>query len=92
MTPEGEQKKLVKEYLDSLGAYHHWPVQTGMGVDTLDCLACLWGKFWGIEVKAPGGQPTKRQRIRMKQIEDAGGRSVAGDAKTIIAALESPGT
>jgi hypothetical protein len=104
-TPEGEEKKKVREFLDSIGAYHYWPVQTGVGTDTLDCLACIrrhhvhfghgaTADFWGIEVKRADGPiskrtPTKRQLIRMEEIEKAGGRCVSGPADTIIAILKA---
>jgi len=88
MTPEGEEKAEIKSYLNTIGAYHFWPVQSGYGRDTLDCLASVNGTFWGIEVKAPGAKPTKRQLIRMNEIEASGGRSVVGDARTIISIIK----
>lgn len=94
MTPEGEQKELVREFLTALGAYQFWPVQTGMGTSTLDVLACIHGVFWGIEVKRADGPlskrvPTQRQIIRMEEIVGAGGRVAAGPAATIIAIVLS---
>lgn len=73
MTPEGKIKKLVKAYLDKIGAYHFWPVQMGYGAKTLDCLACIDGLFIGIETKAPGKKPTPLQELCMEEILNAGG-------------------
>ena len=44
MTPEGKVKVKVKNLLNAYGAYHFWPVQTGMGARTLDCLGCHNGR------------------------------------------------
>ena len=72
MTPEGKVKKAVKQRLDELGAYHFWPVQTGYGNATLDCLGCCQGKFFGLETKAPGEKLTARQKITALKMRDAG--------------------
>lgn len=73
MTPEGRVKAKLKKILG--GAYQFWPVQTGYGAATVDVLACIVGRFWGIECKAPGKKPTPRQLTTMKQIRAAGGRT-----------------
>lgn len=83
-TPEHKEKQRVKLYLDKLGAYHFWAVVTGWGRPTLDCLVCIDGVFWGIEVKCPGGKLTERQKITIRQIEEAGGQVVWGTADEII--------
>ena len=44
MTPEGKVKVKVKNLLNAYGCYHFWPVQTGMGASTLDCLGCHNGR------------------------------------------------
>ncbi len=61
MTPEGKVKLKVKAMLNAYGAYHFWPVQTGMGARTLDCLGCHNGQFFAIETKAPGKKMTEQQ-------------------------------
>lgn len=94
MTPEGVEKKAIKEFLEKLGAYQFWPVQTGRGKDTLDCLACISGKFWAIEVKSEDAAlgarhgATKRQVLRLEEVEDAGGLAVCGNARMIISMIE----
>ncbi len=79
-TPEGIVKKQIRDYLDEIGAYHFCPVQMGMGARTLDILACVHGRFIGIEVKRPGiVDPSPLQRITIKKIADAGGVAFTTD-------------
>jgi hypothetical protein len=61
MTPEGKVKSKVKELLNLHVAYQFWPVQTGMGSRTLDCLGCHSGRFFSIETKAKGKHMTEQQ-------------------------------
>ena len=79
LTPEGAVKKKVRAYLKSIGVYYFSPVQMGLGATTLDDLACIQGKFVGIEYKAEGKFPTPRQQLTMKQIRQAGGIAIWGD-------------
>ena len=82
LTPEGRVKAGIRAALKAVGAYQFWPVQTGYGSSTLDCLACVpllgEGHFLGIEVKRADGpaRPTLRQRLAMEAIRAAGGRAV----------------
>lgn len=74
MTPEGKVKRDIREYLASIGAHAFWPVQMGLGAATLDCLACVKGRFVGIEVKRPEvWKPTARQALEILRITKAGG-------------------
>ena len=73
MTPEATIKTAIREHLKKIGAYHFAPVQMGLGVATVDVLACVKGRFVGIEVKVPGKVPTPRQMIALSEIERAGG-------------------
>lgn len=74
MTPESLIKSKIRHYLvDEKKAYFFAPVQMGMGVSTLDILACVNGRFVGIEVKTPGKQPTVRQAYNIEAILRAGG-------------------
>jgi|SRR5579863_68565 len=87
MTPEGYEKQQVKAFLKSLGAYQFWPVQMGYGAATIDCLACINGRFVGIEVKKKDYRPsdiTKRQAVILNQIDTAKGEIFVGDADQII--------
>jgi hypothetical protein len=74
VTPEGRVKAKVKRALHDLRRlYQFWPVQTGMGASTLDCLLCAGGWFIAIETKRPGGKLTARQEYVKGCIEDAHG-------------------
>ena len=84
MTPEGKVKKEIKAYLDSIGAYHIWPVPTGYGPKLVDCYACLRGRFVAIEVKAPGKMPTKYQSLEITRMNHALGIAfAAGDFRQL---------
>lgn len=63
MTPEGKIKARLKRALKPFGnkVYQFWPVQTGYGTKTLDCLLCVAGQFIAIETKAPGKKLTALQ-------------------------------
>ncbi len=89
MTPEGKVKAEIKAYLDSIGAYHFWPVQMGMGAATVDCLACINGIFFAIEVKRPGGKATKRQLLTIKAVGDAKGIAFIADCLDTVKAHAS---
>lgn len=81
MTPESHVKKEIKEYLASIGAYQFWPVQTGFGASTVDCLACINGCFFAIEVKRPGTmQATPRQNLTIRQVTAAKGIAFITDS------------
>lgn len=82
---EASVKKVVKNVLTSWGAYHFWPVQTGIGARTIDCIACVpvritqdmvgktFGAFVGIETKKEGiNEPTPKQGYTMQQMRAAG--------------------
>jgi hypothetical protein len=79
-TSEGRTKDKLKVYLKEQGCYQFWPVQTGYGAATVDCLACIPGEikqhgyFHGIECKRQGlKKPTNRQAAVMREIRAAGG-------------------
>jgi hypothetical protein len=75
MTPEGRVKAKLKKLLAASGYYQFWPVQTGYGAATVDCLACSNGVFVGFECKALGKQLTPRQQTTMRAIRKAGGET-----------------
>jgi hypothetical protein len=83
---ERDVKKSVKDVFVARDAYQFWPVQTGLGASTLDCLACVplvitpemvgktIGAFVAIETKRPEkDQVTPRQAHTIKAIRKAGG-------------------
>lgn len=69
VTPEGKVKDKVKKVLNAYGCYHFWPVQTGMGARTLDCLGSHNGRAFAIETKAPGKKMTEQQRAIADRME-----------------------
>ncbi len=84
MTPEGRVKREIKKWLSehiTPPVYSLWPVQTGYGAATIDCLCCINGQFIGIETKRKGlTEPSPRQRLVMDQIEAAGGWAFCCDS------------
>ena len=89
-TPEGKVKDEVKDYLNSLGAYHFWPVQTGYGAATVDCIGCYKGHFFAIETKRPGGKPTPRQLATLAKMHAAGGFGFVADClDDVVAAFRN---
>lgn len=76
MTPETKFKNQIKKFLDENNIYHipYFPtIYTPKGVP--DILACINGRFVGIEVKAEKGKPTKLQLHHQKNISNSGGLS-----------------
>ena len=76
-TPEGKVKKQVKKILDDVGAYHFSPMTAGYGRSGVpDIIACVKGKFIGIECKAGKNEPTLLQKHNMDLIQRAGGYTI----------------
>lgn len=74
-TPEGKVKRRVKATLARQPfIYSFWPVQTGMGARTLDCLGAFRGKAFAIETKAPGAKLTEQQEWTKQKMELSGVR------------------
>ena len=65
-----------------------WLVKTHTGRHqangTPDVLACYRGYFLAVEVKRPGGKPTKIQRHTIGLIVEAGGEAVVADKVEIV--------
>jgi hypothetical protein len=93
MKPESAIKQQIRHMLIlEYDAYYFAPVQMGMGVATLDILACISGKFVAIEVKVPGKKPTVRQTNTMGAIARAGGVAIWTDSlEDCHAKLEAAG-
>ena len=87
-TPEGREKKIVREFLDEVGAFHRWPVPYGYGQPDVDCHACIGGTFWLIEVKAEGQHPTALQWLTLRKGEEAGARIAWGTAVDICRVID----
>jgi hypothetical protein len=83
---EGKVKEALKEVLKGWGAYQFWPVQSGIGAHTVDCLACIpvkitkgmvgttIGVFVAVETKRTKvDKPTGKQGEVLRQVRAAGG-------------------
>jgi hypothetical protein len=90
-TPEGYEKQDVDAFLKRLGpelVWWHKTITMGYGASGApDYLVCLNGAMWGLEIKRPGKEATKKQQERMDAIRKAGGKAVAGTAEVVIAAM-----
>lgn len=74
MGPEKKYENKVKEFLEENNIYFVKFFANGFtksGVS--DILACIKGRFVGIEVKAENGKPSPLQIYNKEQIEKSGG-------------------
>ena len=79
-TPEKKVKDKVKKLLSEHGAYHFMPATHGYGSSGVpDIVACLQGRFLGIECKANGGKPTALQLKNLRELSSAGGVAILVD-------------
>lgn len=93
-TPEKKVKDKVKKLLAEHGAYYFMPATGGYGKSGVpDLVACIKGRFIGIECKANGGKPTALQEKNLMDIVNTGGVSVLVDETGIesLKALLSAG-
>jgi hypothetical protein len=81
MTPEGTTKDDIKKLLAAYGddLYAFWPVQTGYGSRTIDCLVCFRGLFIAVEAKRKGARARKFQERILTQVDKAGGYAFCVD-------------
>lgn len=83
-TPEGKVKDAVVKILKELGAYYFYPVTGGFGRSGVpDIVACLDGRFIGIECKAGSNKPTALQSAELSKIEKAGGVGLVINEETV---------
>jgi pantoate kinase len=76
-TPEAKVKAKIKAILKAHNAYYAMPIGSGYGNSGVpDFLVCLNGEFLAIEAKAGKGVPTALQLKNLREIEDAGGRTL----------------
>jgi hypothetical protein len=76
-TPEKKVKDAVKKILNAHGAYYFSPVTGGFGTSGVpDIVACIKGKFIGIETKAKKGKATALQEKNLMSIMNTGGLAV----------------
>lgn len=83
-TPEKKVKDKVKKLLAEYGAYYFMPATGGYGKSGVpDLVACIKGRFVGIECKANGGKPTALQEKNLVDIMNTGGVAVLVDETSI---------
>lgn len=89
-TPEGYEKDEIKKYLDGLAeCWHFAPYMAGFGKSGVpDRVGCYRGKFFSIEVKREGKEPTPIQWRRMREVEAAGGETFWGTAAKVVPEFE----
>lgn len=83
-TPESKTKKKVVDLLKGIGAYYFFPVTGGFGRSGVpDIVACVNGRFVGIECKAGSNKPTALQQHNLDAIAGAGGISYVINEATV---------
>ena len=83
-TPEGKIKDKVRKALEDMDIYYTMPVTGGYGNSGVpDILACVEGRFFGIECKARGKTPTALQEKHLKDITASGGVSLVIDETNV---------
>jgi hypothetical protein len=88
-TPEHFEKAAIKKYLDSVGAFYFSPYMAGFGKSGVpDIVACINGKFVGVEVKRENKTPTVIQNRLLEEISASGGIAIWGTAEKVIAELK----
>lgn len=76
-TPEGKVKAKVVKQLKELGVYYFSPVTGGYGRSGVpDIIACMNGRFVGIECKAGKGVTTALQDKNIESIRANGGTAI----------------
>ena len=76
-TPERKVKTQVVKVLKERGVYHFPPMMGGYGSAGIpDIVACVGGRFLGIECKAGSGRPTELQKKNLTDIVQSGGVAV----------------
>jgi Holliday junction resolvase len=84
-TPEALVKKKVKEVLKEFGAYYVMPVTGGYGNSGApDFIACLHGRFVGIECKAGKNRTTALQEHNLDSIRAAGGVGLVVNDENVV--------
>jgi hypothetical protein len=83
-TPESKVKTKVKQILKNHKVYFFMPATHGYGSSGVpDIVACMSGRFIGIECKANTGKVTQLQLKNLQDIVDNNGISVVVDEDSI---------
>lgn len=87
---EADITRQIRDLLRALGIFHfkHWGgPMSPKGLP--DIMGCYDGRFFGIEVKAPGKKPTEAQSNVLWNIRKAGGISfVARSVEDVVKKLK----
>ena len=76
-TPEKKVKQNVVSVLTEFDAYYFYPATGGYGRGGIpDFVACIDGRFIGVECKAGNKKPTPLQARELGAIRDAGGIAI----------------
>lgn len=75
MAEEKNFENRIKRWIETRGGWWVKYAATGLGAraGVPDILACMGGRFFGIEVKAADGRPTELQLRAVRKIRAAGG-------------------
>lgn len=75
MAQEKNFENKLKTYLKAQGAWFikYWAGSAFTKEGIPDILACINGRFYGIEVKGPTGKPKLTQLVNLTKIRHAGG-------------------
>ncbi len=83
-TPESKVKARIHAALKAAGAYAvNYIGGQYASNGTPDILACLHGRFIGIEAKAGRGKPTALQVRALQRIDEAGGLALVINEKSL---------
>ena len=90
---EADIVRAIMRYLKTVPGCFCWKEHGGMygtaGIP--DIIACIDGRFYGFEVKAEGGKPTKLQEATIRKILAAGGTAlVVRSVDEVRTALDGP--
>lgn len=90
---EADIVRAIMRYLKIVPGCFCWKEHGGMygtaGIP--DIIACIDGRFYGFEVKAEGGKPTKLQEATIRKILAAGGTAlVVRSVDEVRTALDGP--
>lgn len=75
MAAEKNFENKIKDYFKEKGVFYikYWAGSMYTKEGMPDILACIDGRFYGIEVKAEKGKPTLLQIINLRKVRAAGG-------------------
>ena len=89
MTPETAEKQAIKDYLRIKGVFfYHNLAGLGCYPGLADITAIKDGEVYQIEVKAPGGRQSAKQKEFQEKWEDAGGHYIVGGIDEVMAAIK----